>query len=92
MFSFPHTFRRERSSEPERTGELAAIRQRLEQFSFEVVSDGQGLCPWNPLGEMISPRPPQQGMYNFKALIAGSRDGQSLAGVGGAPHLVGWLR
>jgi len=26
---------------------------------------GQGLCPWNPLGEMISPRPPQLGMGNF---------------------------
>ena len=38
----------------------------LRQFSFESVSDGQGLCPWNPLGEMISPRPPHLGMYNFK--------------------------
>ena len=38
----------------------------LEQFSVEFVSDGQGLCPWNPLGEMISPRPPQRGMCNFK--------------------------
>ena len=38
----------------------------LEQFSFEFVSDGQGFCPWNPLGEMISPSPPQQDMYNFK--------------------------
>ena len=39
---------------------------QLEPFSFEFVSDGQGLCPWNPLGEMISPRPPQRDMYNFK--------------------------
>jgi hypothetical protein len=31
----------------------------LEQFRFKFVSDGQGRCPWNPLGEMISPRPPQ---------------------------------
>jgi hypothetical protein len=27
---------------------------------------GQGLCPWNPLGEMISPSPPHKGYGNFK--------------------------
>jgi len=39
---------------------------QLKQFGFDFVSDGQGLCPWNPLGEMISPRPPQLGVYNVK--------------------------
>ena len=35
----------------------------LRQSKF--ASGGQGRCPWNPLGEIISPRPPQRGMCNF---------------------------
>jgi Phosphotransacetylase len=35
----------------------------------------RGLCPWNPLGEIISPRPPQRGMGNCKmAMLQANRE------------------
>jgi hypothetical protein len=44
-------------------------RPNLTACVIAFVSDGQGLRPWNPLGEMISPSPPQRGMCNFRVKI-----------------------
>ena len=43
---------------------LERCKKNGEVFGF--VDDGQGLCPWNPLREMISPSPPQQDLCNYK--------------------------
>jgi len=42
--------------------------RRIQKYQSpgKTGATGQGLCPWNPLGEMISPRPPQRGMGNLK--------------------------